>query len=442
MPLDRRGFLSALAAWAAAPGLAAAPFAAAAPTVVGALPQLMPDAKGRRVVIVGGGWGGLSVARHLRALAPELEVVLLERNARFWSGPLSNKWLAGLVDSRYIVHDPAPAALAHGYRRSQADVTAVDREKRRVVTAQGTLAYDWLVLAVGIRYDYRAWFGDDRQAADYTRERYPCAFVPGDELPALKRKLDGFAGGDLLMTLPPLPYRCPPSPYERAALIGWLLKMRRIPGRLIVLDPNPGMPAFRRVFEERYRNQILYVSNAEVKSVDPYNRRVATEFDEYRFDDAILMAPQQAGDLLWQAGLIGRDGAGRPTGWADQEPFRLHARADERVFLIGDALGAVSPLFGHYPKSGHMASRQARIVAGEIAARAAGGAAPLQLPESVCHVFPDFDPPRTIRIDSRYRVRGDGLIEQSTQQFPDPNPRDEDLAWAAGMFEEFLAFKR
>jgi len=434
MPLKRRDFLAALAtlaALAAGPGLAA-----------NALSQLPPNAKNRRVVIVGGGWGGLSVARHLRALAPDLEVVLLERNSRFWSGPLSNKWLAGLVDSRYIIHDPAPAALAHGYRRIHAEVTAVDRDKRRVVTAQGTLDYDWLVLAPGIRYDYRAWFGDDREAADHTRERYPCAFVPGDELPALKRKLDGFAGGDLLMTLPPLPYRCPPAPYERAALIGWLLKSRRIPGRLIVLDPNPGMPAFRRVFEERYREQIHYVSNVQVKSVDPYKRRVVTEFDEYRFDDAILMAPQQAGELLWQADLIGRDGAGRPTGWADQEPLRLHARADERVFLIGDALGAVSPLFGHYPKSGHMANRQARIVAGEIAARASGIEPPHQLPESVCHVLPDFDPPRMIRIDSRYRVRGDGLIEQHTQQFSDPNPRDEDLAWAAGMFEEFLAFRR
>lgn len=234
MPSDRRAFLAALAAWAAAPGLATGKLAAAAPAVVDA-PQLPPNSGNRRVVIVGGGWGGLSVARHLRALAPELEVVLLERNTRFWSGPLSNKW---------------------------------------------------------------------------------------------------------------------------------------------------------------------------------------------------------------QAGLIGRDGAGRPTGWADPEPFRLHARADDRVFPIGDALGAVSPLFGHYPKSGHMANRQARIVAGEIAARAAGAEAPLQLPESVCYVYPDLDPPRLLRIDARYRVRGDGLIEQSTQQFPDPNPRDEDLAWATGMFEEFLAFKR
>ena len=45
------------------------------------------------------------------------------------------------------------------------------------------------------------------------------------------------------------------------------------------------------------------------------------------------------------------------------------------------------------------------------------------------------------RIDSRYRLRGDGLIMQSVKQTYDPNPRGEDEQWAESMFEEFLAFK-
>jgi len=45
------------------------------------------------VVIAGGGWGGLSAARHPREQAPNAEVVVLERNPFFWSCPISNKWL-------------------------------------------------------------------------------------------------------------------------------------------------------------------------------------------------------------------------------------------------------------------------------------------------------------------------------------------------------------
>jgi NADPH-dependent 2,4-dienoyl-CoA reductase/sulfur reductase-like enzyme len=436
MTQNRRDFLAACAT------LGAAGLVRAAPDIATSAPRLLPRPEGRRrVVIVGGGWGGLSAARHLREQAPDLEVVLLERNAAFWSCPLSNKWLANLVDARYLAHDYAAAAKAYGYTFIRTHVQAVDRDRRRVVTADGTIDYDWLILAAGIRQDYPAWLGDDRRAAERVRQHYPAVYAAGDDFAALKRKLDGFAGGDLVMTIPPLPYRCPPAPYERAALIGWLLKTRRIKGRLIVLDPNPIAPAFRRVFEERYRDQIAYRQDMRVESVDPFERKIRTEFDEIRFDDAILIAPQQAADIVWQADLIGRDGTGRPTGWADVDPIHLHARNDERIFVIGDAIGPVSPLFGHYPKSGHMASRQGRIVAREIAARARGNEPPSLLPESVCYLFTDFEPLSMVRIDASYRIRGDGLIDQKVRQIHDPNPRDEDLAWATAAFSEFLAFQ-
>jgi len=64
---------------------------------------------------------------------------------------------------------PPPAAQAYDYTFIQAEVSDIDRERRRVITAQGALDYDWLVLAVGIRYDYAAWFGDDSRAIEHTR---------------------------------------------------------------------------------------------------------------------------------------------------------------------------------------------------------------------------------------------------------------------------------
>lgn len=433
MAATRRGFLLTLAA-AAAGACSHGP----AP-LGGAAPLLLPRSRGRRVVVVGGGWGGLSAARHLRAAAPDLEVVLIERNERFWSCPLSNQWLANLLDTRVLVHDYAAAARKYGYTFIQAEVSALEREARRVRTPLGALDYDWLVLAAGIRYHYEAWYGDDRHAADYTRRHYPCAFMPGAELVALKRKLERFAGGDLVMTVPPLPFRCPPAPYERAALIAWLLKSRRLKGRLIVLDANPYVAGFRGTLVERYAAQVTYVPQVQITAVDPFNRIIVTDRGQTRFDDAILIPPQQAGDLLWQAGLIGRQADGTPTGWAEQDPLNYQARGDERVFVIGDAMGAVSPLFGHYPKSGHLASRQGRIVAHEIAARAGGAAPGVQLPESTCYVRTDFDPPQLLRIEARYRVRGDGLIAQTVRQYADANPRGEDLQWAQSMFGEFLA---
>lgn len=402
------------------------------------LPEMLPASAGRRVVIVGGGWGGLTAARHLRQLAPELEVVLIDRDAAFRSLPLSNQWLVDRTPDALMQQDYAAAARAWGYRAIRAEVTAIDRERRRLHTAQGALGYDWLILAVGIRHDYSPWLGDDVRAIDATRRLYPAGFMAG-ELDTLKSKLAEFKGGDLLMTIPPPPLRCPPAPYERAVMIAWLLKSRRIKGRLILVDAGGGMQRFNRMFAERYKDQVVHLTHAPVKAIDPFNKTLNTEFDELKFDDAIIIPPQQAADLVWQAGLIESDAAGKPGGWAGFNPLHLHAIGDERVFLVGDLLGRASPLFGQYPKSAHMACQLGRIVATEIAARSGGKLPPPELPESVCHVYTDVEPLEMMRIDARYRLRGDGLITQTVRQHEDPQPRGEDRQWAQALYAAMLA---
>jgi NADPH-dependent 2,4-dienoyl-CoA reductase/sulfur reductase-like enzyme len=398
--------------------------------------NLLPASRRRRVVIVGGSWGGLSAAMHLRRQAPELDVVLLERHAGFQSLPLSNRWLGGFLPGGLPSLDLATAARAHGYLLIQDEVRAIDREHRRVHAGKGILDYDWLVIAAGIRHDYAAWFGNDARAIDHARTAFGCAYVDGREVPHLRQRLEAFGGGDLLMTLPPPPYRCPPAPYERALMIGWLLKSRRVAGRLIVIDPNHAPAGFVRLFADEYRDQITYVPDTRIRSVDPFARRVDTDFDEYRFDDAILMPPQQAADLVWQADLIGTTADGRKSGWASQHPLELAARGDDRCFVIGDAAGPVSELFGSYPKTAQMAQRMGSIVAAVISEQATGRSVPRQLPESNCHVVTRVEPMELMRIDTRYRIRGDGEIVQSVTQTLDRQPRDEDVAWAAGLLAE------
>lgn len=424
MDFSRRHFLAASAAFGAS---------------LAARADLLPPPQGRRVVIVGGGWGGLSAARTLRQAAPELEVVLLEKQAAFWSNPLSNKWLVDLVDGRRLTHDIGAAAKAFGYTFLQTEVTAVDREQRRVATPLGNLGYDWLILAVGIRHDYSPWFGDDKAAAEHCQLHFPAAFTGADEALTLKKKLAAFKGGDLVMTVPPAPYRCPPAPYERAGMIAWFLQKRGIKARLHVLDPNPAALGFDRIFKDLYRDSISYLPQARILSLDPYKQVITTDFDTIPFAEAILMPPQQAGDLAWQAGLIGRDATGKPTGWASIEPLDLRAPGDERVFLVGDLVDKASLLFGHYPKTGQMAARQGQIAARAIAARAQGREVEKTLPDSVCYVAAKVEPPEQMRIETHYRFRGDGVIQQTVKQAYNAQPQGEDEAWVQDMFGEFLA---
>ena len=391
-----------------------------------------------RVVVIGGGWGGLAAARRLRELAPQIDVILVDRQPEFWSQPLSNRWLVGLAKGEWLQHDYRQAAQRFGYRFVAAEVHGIDRPARQVATSAGNFNYDWLVLAPGIREDFSAWFGDDRERAAHTRQHFPSAFPAGRDHLALKAKLADFRGGDLVMTVPPMPYRCPPAPYERAGLIAWWLKSRNIKGRLIILDPNLPALGFDRIFRETYRDQITYLPQAGVKSVDPHKRRIVTDFDTIDFTDAILMPPQQAADLAWNSGLIGKHRDGKPSGWAACDPVTLQAADDERIVLVGDVIDKVSLLFGQYPKTGQLASRLGQIAALQIAARAAGTTAARLLPDSTCYVLNRVEPREMTRIDTGFRFRGDGVIQQTIRQQYDPQAGETDLDWARAQFAELF----
>lgn len=400
--------------------------------------SLLPAAKTGRVVVVGGGWGGLSAAAHLRRALPAWDVVLVERQARFFSLPLSNAWLIDRVPGATLDHDYRQAAARHGYTFIQAEVRGIDRASRRIETDNGHLGYDWLVLSPGIVETLAPWVEGDPAALGAIRDRFDGAFVGPAGVRQLKQRLHAFAGGDWVMTVPPAPYRCPPTPYERAVAIASWWRERQIKGRLIVLDPGAGMAGYRDTFHRQFSDLIEFKPFVRIERVDPFKQVIHTDFDEIPFAEATLAGPQQAGALVAMAGLERRREQNEATGWADVDARTLQSQADERVFVIGDAVGLVSPLFGHYPKTGHMAVHHGRIAAAGIAARVQGKPFEPPFPDSTCWVYDSYTPPEMVRIDASYRIRGDGAMEQTIDQARENQPRGEEMAWAEGMFGEMF----
>lgn len=448
---SRRRFLAASGGIAAlaAPGLAqAVPRAGTErplPPLVGRSSEtLLPRGKARRVVICGGGWGGITAARYLRQQVPHLEVVLLERNQTFFSCPMSNKWLVDVVDTQYLTKDYLKVSEELGYRFIQTEILEIERGTKRVVTAAGALDYDYLILSPGIRYNYEAWFGNDRRAAEATRARFPAAYIPSAEHFRLKQAIHDFKGGDLVMTLPPPPQRCPPSPYERACLIASLFKAKKLNARIIILDHKddvrPIGPGFKAAFQELYKDIVTYVPNAHVKEVDPFNKRIKTAAGDFDFDHAILMAPHQAGDLAWRAGVVGQSFQGGPDGWAAVDPLFLHAEDDKDVYVIGDAVGYVSPQFSFYPKAGHVANQHARIVAHYIAEREAEREPGYRLPDNLCFMMVSTQPQEAISVKFDYKVNAMGIIEQTQIDFNERKPETvgEDFEWARGIYADMF----
>jgi NADH dehydrogenase FAD-containing subunit len=445
---DRRQFITTAAAALAAPAMAqtGATGTPPLPFLIGSPAQpLMAKGKAPHVVVCGGGWGGLSVSKQLRRLAPQAEVIMLERNSTFFSCPMSNKWLIDVVDTQFLTHDYLRVSERHGYRYIQSEILGIDREAKRVSTSLGWLDYDFLVMAPGIRYNYEAWFGNDRRLAEATKARFPAAYVPNAEHFALKRALHDFKGGEWVMTLPPPPQRCPPSPYERACLVAWWFKTHNIKGHITILDHKDGVRpmglGFKTAFTELYKDIITYVPNAHVQEIDPFAKRIKTAAGDLKFDHGVFMAPHQAGDLAWRAGAIGTNAQGKPTGWADVHPLKLHLKTDPSVYVIGDAVGQVSPQFQFYPKAGHVANRQGGIVARYIAARLAGNEPQTELPDNLCFMLVNGEPREAINVQFDYKVNAEGIIEQTQIDDNDRRPElvTEDFKWYASMVNDLMA---
>ena len=105
-----------------------------------------------RVVVVGGGYGGATAAKYVKMWAPEIDVVLIERNAQFISCPLSNLVLAGNASLQQVTMGYG-ALSARGVRVVRDDAIGIDPEKREVRIARGaTVPYDRLIVSPSVDY--------------------------------------------------------------------------------------------------------------------------------------------------------------------------------------------------------------------------------------------------------------------------------------------------
>ncbi len=111
-----------------------------------------------RVVIVGGGFGGLNCAKHLKKT--KLDILLIDKTNHHLFQPLLYQVASAALSPgeiaipiREIVRKQSNTSVIMG------DVVQVDKKLRQIVLRNGDrIGYDFLVLAVGARHSY---FGND-----------------------------------------------------------------------------------------------------------------------------------------------------------------------------------------------------------------------------------------------------------------------------------------
>lgn len=315
-----------------------------------------------RVVIVGGGAGGASVAVRVKRSAPRTHVTLIEPNVAYSSCFFSNSYIGGLF---------AYSDLKHGYRGVSAlgvnvihdRAIAIDTSRRTVtIGIKKRLDYDRLVVAPGIDFKWTAIEGYSEKAA----EVMPHAWRGGAQTVLLRKKLEKMEnGGTVVIAAPALPYRCPPGPYERACMVAHYLAQAKPKSKVVLLDAKmtfTKQAAFEDAFRRYYAGRIeVHLTNDiddfVVTRVDPASGEVRTRAGlDVNAAVANIIPPQTAGRIAIDSGLAEGD-------WCPVKPESFQSSKAEHVYVLGDSAIALD-----MPKSAYSAHSQAIRVADHIVA--------------------------------------------------------------------------
>ncbi|MDX9943641.1 MAG: FAD/NAD(P)-binding oxidoreductase, partial [Azonexus sp.] len=262
---------------------------------------------GGHVVVVGGGFGGATVAKYLRMWSEgSVQVTLIERNPSFVSCPISNLVIGGSKTMEDITVSYDNLKSKWGVRVIQDDVVSVDAAKRSVKLAKGgDLSYDRLVLSPGIEFMFEQIPGLNNAAA---QEKVLHAWKAGAQTVALRKQLESMAdGGTYAIAIPKAPYRCPPGPYERACLVADYFKKNKPKSKVVILDANEDVQSkkglFMKAWADLYKGVLEYRPNSEVKDVDIATNTAILEFDKFKADVLNVIPPHRAGNIAAKSGI-------------------------------------------------------------------------------------------------------------------------------------------
>lgn len=393
-----------------------------------------------RVVVIGGGPGGATAAKYIaKDSAGAIEVTLVEPKAQFTTCFHSNLYLGGVKTFEEITHSYDKLAANYGIKIARQMASAIDREKKQVVLADGSrLSYDRLVVSPGIelKYDSVPGWGKAHE------EKMPHAWVAGPQTQLLRKQLEAVPdGGVIVMVAPPNPYRCPPGPYERVSMMAYSLKKAgKTKSKIFVIDPKETFSKqglFQQGWERHYPGMVEWLGpkiHDGLKSVDPATMTVTTGFETYKNCALVNIIPaQSAGKIALDAGLA------NASGFCPINAENMQSTFDSSIYVLGD-----SSIAGDMPKSGFSANSQAKVAAMMIRGELTGARTfPARYTNTCWSLIADDD---TVKVGGVYEPKPDKITASSTFVSKTDETAEfrkatqtENIGWYSGIVADMLS---
>ena len=313
-----------------------------------------------RVLVLGGGFGGLATAHHLKQLVRnDVVVILVDRRPYFMVG-FRKSW--GLVGESSLEEgqQPLDSLTKIGIRVMQDQITRIDPQARAATMGDQRIDADALVVALGSELIPNAVPGFQEHAYN--------VYDPND-IPRAEKALNEFKGGRLVIGIFGAPYKCPPAPLEMAMLIHEKFKKNGVEGTIEVFTPQPvTLPILSQascdaVDGRLAENGIHTYGHHKALSVEA--GEVVFEKRRIGFDLLLGIPPHRSPAVVRESGLTGE------SGWIEINP-RTCETSFEGVYAIGDSTQIVLANKKTLPKAGLFAEMMGETVAERLADEFAG----------------------------------------------------------------------
>jgi sulfide:quinone oxidoreductase len=304
-------------------------------------------AAGKRIVILGSGFGGLTAANLLRKnLSLQHQIAVIDKNKFFMMG-LVNLWILSgirrLEDSQIALNKLENKEITF----LNDEVTTIDISKKFIKTrSNNKLEYDYLIVALGAELN----------------------LYDAEQIPKLREKIVALRNGRIAICITNIPYKCPPAPYEASLLINDILAKNGVRDSIDIDFYTPA-PIALPVAGAKLSQDIVNLLNENHINFHPLHKLKAVvdkeiiEFEngnKANYDLLIGIPPHKVPTVIKSSGLL-KEG----QNWIDVDKFSLKTNY-ENVFAIGDVTEIKVDQMAVIPKAGIFAEGQAKSVSHQI----------------------------------------------------------------------------
>jgi sulfide:quinone oxidoreductase len=317
-----------------------------------------------KVLILGGGSGGLATAGRLKELLGDnVNVTVIDKQTSFVMGFSLLRVMTSEKTEQEVTF-PKEKVSQKGIKFINTEVNGIDVKNGIVRTGQGESAYDYLVIALGAELAPEKVPGFESAFHMYTLE----------DAKKLRDALSSFRGGSIRLVVSSTPFKCPPAPYEAAMLIDDYLRSKGLRDKsdIQIFTPEPlpmpiaGPKVGNTVVFMLNEKGIGFHNNAKVSLIDGSSKQIVFENGtREKYELLIAIPPHTSPKVVRETGLADA------SGWIPVDPKNMQTKHD-RVYAIGDVAAVKLPSGMMLPKAATFAFGQAEIVASNIASSVLG----------------------------------------------------------------------